>query len=170
MGNPAVIPPGEHRKVDTTSMLDEHPDRIDVPFAVPFMHRLRFTQDVLGPDRHVLADLLHASGSRKARVQLWVDESLLARRPDLRPWAGFLDDAVEVGVDEVQGRRRTAVAQERRLDVLQPERLAQGVVQEIDLADGQVVGGAPVGVELAQQVRRQGPGSPCPGAETCGRG
>jgi 3-dehydroquinate synthase len=69
-------------------MLDEHPGRIDQPFAVPFVHRLRFTRDVLGQDRHVLADVVHPSDGRKARVQFWVDENLLAQRPDLRPWVG----------------------------------------------------------------------------------
>jgi 3-dehydroquinate synthase len=67
-------------------MLDEHPGRIDQPFTVPFVHRLRFTRDLLGPDRHVLADVLHPSDGRKARVQFWVDEHLLAHRPDLRAW------------------------------------------------------------------------------------
>jgi 3-dehydroquinate synthase len=69
-------------------MLDEHPGTIDRPFAVPFVHRLRFTRDLLGPDGHVLADVLHASDGRTARVQFWVDEHLLAHRPDLRPWVG----------------------------------------------------------------------------------
>lgn len=67
-------------------MLDDYPDRIDQPFSVPFVHRLRFTRDVLGPDSHVLADVLASSGSCKARVQFWVDEHLLTRRPDLRVW------------------------------------------------------------------------------------
>src|SRR5262245_23597169 len=69
-------------------MLAEHPARIDQPFAVPFVHRLRFTQDVLGQDGHVLADVLHPSDGRKPRVQFWVDENLLAGRPDLRAWVG----------------------------------------------------------------------------------
>ena len=69
-------------------MLDDYPDSIDQPFAVPFVHRLRFTRDVLGPDRDALAAVLAPSGGRKARVQFWVDEHLLARRPDLRCWVG----------------------------------------------------------------------------------
>jgi 3-dehydroquinate synthase len=64
-------------------MLDDYPNSIDQSFAVPFVHRLRFTRDVLGPDRHVLAAVLASSGDRKPRVQFWVDEHLLARRPDL---------------------------------------------------------------------------------------
>src|SRR5262245_40459707 len=69
-------------------MLDKYPGSIDQPFAVPFVHRLRFTQDVLGQESHVLADVLHPSDGRKARVQFWIDENLLAQRPDLRPWVG----------------------------------------------------------------------------------
>lgn len=67
-------------------MLEQHPGNIDRPFAVPFVHRLRFTQDVLGPDRRILADVLHAPEGRTARVQFWTDENLLTHRPDLRSW------------------------------------------------------------------------------------
>jgi 3-dehydroquinate synthase len=67
-------------------MLDVHPTCIDQPFTVPFVHRLRFTEDVLGEDRHVLAGVLHASEGRKPRVQFWMDENLLNQRPELRAW------------------------------------------------------------------------------------
>jgi 3-dehydroquinate synthase len=67
-------------------MLDDPPSSIDQPFTVPFVHRLRFTRDVLGPDRHALAAVLAPSGGRKARVQFWVDEHLLAMRPELPSW------------------------------------------------------------------------------------
>jgi 3-dehydroquinate synthase len=60
------------------------PQSIDVPFAVPFVHRLRFTQDVLGAERNVLLDLLEPSGDRAPRVQFWLDEHVAAARPDLR--------------------------------------------------------------------------------------
>ncbi|MCY2992458.1 MAG: 3-dehydroquinate synthase [Planctomycetota bacterium] len=46
---------------------------IDVPFSVPFVHRLRFTRDVLGVDSHVLAEVLEPSGGQAARVQFWLD-------------------------------------------------------------------------------------------------
>src|SRR5215831_11683609 len=69
-------------------MLDDHKGSIDQPFAVPFVHRLRFTRDVLGRDRDALAAVLASSGGRKARVQFWVDGHLLARRPDLRSFVG----------------------------------------------------------------------------------
>ena len=55
--------------------------------------------------------------------------------------------AVEVGVDEVQARRRAPVAEQARLDVLGLQRLAeQRIVEQIDLADGEIVGRAPVAV------------------------
>ncbi len=58
------------------------------------------------------------------------------------------DHAVEMGVDEVQPRRRAPVAEQTRLDVLGPQRLAQQrVVEEIDLADREVIGGPPVAIE-----------------------
>jgi 3-dehydroquinate synthase len=55
----------------------------DVAFAVPFVHRLRFTQDVLGADQQVLVDLLEPSDEDPARVQFWLDEELARGRPDL---------------------------------------------------------------------------------------
>ncbi|MCC7419226.1 MAG: 3-dehydroquinate synthase [Planctomycetaceae bacterium] len=58
-------------------------DVIDVPFQVNFTHRLRFTDDVLGLDRQVLADVLEPSGNQKPRVQFWVDEHVANARPDL---------------------------------------------------------------------------------------
>jgi 3-dehydroquinate synthase len=61
----------------------ENSGAIDSPFAVPFAHRLRFTHDVFGADHHVLADVLEPSEGRPARVQFWLDESLVNARPDL---------------------------------------------------------------------------------------
>jgi 3-dehydroquinate synthase len=56
---------------------------VDVPFAVPFTHRLRFTDDVLGIDQDVLLDLIEASGDRIPRVQVWLDECVAAAIPGL---------------------------------------------------------------------------------------
>ena len=71
------------------------------------------------------------------------------------------DDAVEVRVDEVQPGRRAPVAQQARLDVLDAQRLAQERVgEQVDLADRQVVRGAPPGVQALQLV----------GGERAGRG
>src|SRR5680860_1346635 len=62
------------------------------------------------------------------------------------------DGTVHVGVDEVEPRAGAPVAQEPRLDVLELEGLAQQrVVEQVDLSDGQVVGGAPVRVDASQE-------------------
>ncbi len=58
-------------------------DAIDVPFAVPFVHRLRFTRDVLGDDRGVLAGVLEPSEGQPARVQFWLDSNVVAAQPSL---------------------------------------------------------------------------------------
>ena len=56
----------------------------DQSFSVPFVHRLRFTDDALGEDQSVLAELLVPSGGRAARVQFWIDEHLAETQPNLR--------------------------------------------------------------------------------------
>ena len=50
------------------------PESIDIAFAVPFTHRLRFTSDVLGDELSVLSDLIERSGEQLPRVQFWIDE------------------------------------------------------------------------------------------------
>ena len=53
--------------------------------------------------------------------------------------------------------RRAPVAEQPRLDVLGAQRLAeQRVVEQVDLADRQVVGGPPVGVDQPQLVGVEG--------------
>ncbi len=56
---------------------------IDVPFSVPFVHRLRFTSDVFGADAPVLVDLLESAAGQPARVQFWLDSSVAEAQPDL---------------------------------------------------------------------------------------
>jgi hypothetical protein len=71
----------------------------------------------------------------------------------------FPDDAVQMGVDEVEPRGGAPVAEQPGLDVFGGEVLAQQrVVQQVDLADGQVVGGPPVGVDQVQLVVGEGGG------------
>lgn len=65
-------------------MSDRVPDTLDVPFSVPFVHRLRFTDDLFGADRQVLADVLEPSEGRIARVQFWLDEHVANANPALR--------------------------------------------------------------------------------------
>ena len=53
-------------------------------------------------------------------------------------------------IDEIQSRRGAPVAQQARLDVFQLQRLAKKrIFVEIDLPNGKIVGGAPIGVHFA---------------------
>ena len=64
---------------------------------------------------------------------------------------GLSDQPIQVEVDEAEPGRRAPVPEQARLDVLGPERLAQErIVLKVDLADRQVVRGAPVGVEVLE--------------------
>ena len=67
--------------------LQSDPTRTQVPFGSSFVHRLYFTNDVLGDDRGVLAEVLEPSEGRLARVQFWLDEHVARAQPDLRPAA-----------------------------------------------------------------------------------
>jgi hypothetical protein len=61
------------------------------------------------------------------------------------------DHTVEMGIDEIQAGGCAPVAKETWLDVVQGKRaLKERVVFEVDLADGEIVGGAPVGVHGLQ--------------------
>jgi hypothetical protein len=67
-----------------------------------------------------------------------------------------LDDAIGVGIDEVEPGCRPPVAEQSRLRVLGLERLAQErVLQQVDLAHGQVIGRPPVGVDPRQLICRE---------------
>ena len=57
----------------------------------------------------------------------------------------FLDHAIEMGIDEVQPRRGAPVSEQSRLDVFQRQGfLQQGIVKEINLANGEVISRLPV--------------------------
>ena len=56
---------------------------LDIAFAVPCLHRLRFTDDVLGSEQDVLLQLLEASGEQLPRVQFWVDACVAEAVPSL---------------------------------------------------------------------------------------
>ncbi len=64
-------------------MSDAIQPHVDIPFSVPFTHRLRFTADVLGRDDEVLLKLLEASPGEAARVQFWLDEGVVSAMPEL---------------------------------------------------------------------------------------
>ena len=62
--------------------------------------------------------------------------------------AALADRAIEMDVDEVEARGRSEVSEQTWLHVLRLERLTQQrIVQQVDLADREVVCRAPVGVE-----------------------
>ena len=59
-------------------------------------------------------------------------------------------------VEEIQAGRGAPVAEQTRLDVFVPQRLAQQrIVVEIDLTDRQIVGGPPVGVHFLEEIGRE---------------
>jgi hypothetical protein len=59
----------------------------------------------------------------------------------------FFDHAVEVDIDKVQARSRPPVSQQSRFDVFQREGFfEEGIIEEIDLSDGQIICGPPIGV------------------------
>ena len=58
------------------------------------------------------------------------------------------DDAVQVHVKQIEARRRTPMAEQPRLYVFEPDRFFQkGIVEQINLANRQVVCGTPPGVD-----------------------
>src|SRR5580704_18643833 len=60
----------------------------------------------------------------------------------------FLDQPIEVRVNEVEARRRAPMSEKAWLDVLLLERLTQQwIVEQVNLTDRQIVGGAPVSVD-----------------------
>jgi len=69
----------------------------------------------------------------------------------------FLDDAIQMDVDEVLSRSRAPVPEQHVLHVRERKRaLQERIVVEIELADRQIVGGAPVGLHLQPQVWVEG--------------
>jgi len=69
----------------------------------------------------------------------------------------LVDQAIEVHVGEGQSRARAPVPEQTVLDVGRFQPFAKkGVVLQVDHADGEVVAGAPVGVDAPQFFGRQG--------------
>ena len=65
----------------------------------------------------------------------------------------FFDDPVKVRVNEVLPGGRAPVSQQHVLHVRERQRpLQQRIVVEINLADRQVVGGAPVGIDVSTRA------------------
>ncbi len=68
----------------------------------------------------------------------------------------LLDDAVQMGVDEIQSWRGAPVPKEARFDVLESQRSSQErIVVQVDLPDRQVVSRAPVCVQPVEGFRIQ---------------
>ena len=115
--------------------------------------------------RELPKELLHAV--RRAvdeRIQLLVGAIEIGIRDHARPTVtgprdiqrrlvAFTDHPVEVRIDEVESGSRAPVPQQPRFDVVAGERFAQQrVVEQIDLAHGEIVGGAPPRVDLLEAV------------------
>ena len=67
-----------------------------------------------------------------------------------------LDDPVQMRIDEVLARAGTPVAHDGLLQIRGGQRpLQQGVIQQIELAGSEVIGCAPIRVDLLQLCRRQ---------------
>lgn len=59
---------------------------MDVPFSVPFLHRLRFTRDVFHPDNPTFVDALAPPPvvpRAPARIAVFIDDGVVAAWPDL---------------------------------------------------------------------------------------
>src|SRR6185312_1739762 len=128
-----------------------------------FMYGSRcFRSDVTGyaaRKRELLEKALQTSGvATYMRIDLAVRPLEVGVGDDTRSavaWTGdenrvdvvLPDQPVHVHVHEVQSGCRTPVAEQPALDVVEAQRCAQERIgEEIDLADGEVVRGAPVGV------------------------
>ena len=68
----------------------------------------------------------------------------------------FLDDAIEMSIDEILSGRRAPMSQKARLDVFESQGFTQQrISQQIDLSHGEIVRGTPVGVNFAQLFGRE---------------
>ena len=61
------------------------------------------------------------------------------------------DQAIEMDVNQVEAGSGAPVTEQPRLDVLELQRLfEQGIVEQVDLSDGEIVRGAPPGIHYLQ--------------------
>ena len=103
--------------------------------------------------RFILGDLGIDLAVRAFEVRIGDEPGASVTRPGDIDHAQIarLDHTVEVRVDEIQPRRRAEVAEEPPLDVSGGEPfLQERIVVEVDLADREIIRGAPVGVDLRQ--------------------
>ena len=67
--------------------------------------------------------------------------------------AARLDDTIEVHIEEVKPGGRTPVSKQPRLDVIHLERFAeQRIIEQINLSNREVIGGAPPSVDQADLI------------------
>ena len=164
----------DHAGDDEVRVVERGPVRMRdrVPQLAPLVHRAgSFRRHVArnpAGERELGEETLHALLVRgDIRIDLAVGSFQIGVRDQAGPAVPrpgdvehveivFLDHAVQVGIDEVQAGRGAPVPEEPRLDVLLRERLLeQRVVIEIDLADRQVVGGAPVRIDEREFLVRE---------------
>ncbi len=81
------------------SWKSDDPDRYDIEFVIPMVHRLRFTRDCFGDDFAVVANLLERSNSQPARVQVWLDEGLISSNGEL---PNLIEAALESQHDDIE--------------------------------------------------------------------
>ena len=107
----------------------------------------------------VLLDVRINFAVRTLQVRIGHQPRPAVSRPDNvhHVQVAFANQPVPVNIEEVQPRRGAPVPQQPRLHVIQSQRpLQHRVVFQVDLANGEIVGRAPVSVHLGQQFRAQG--------------
>ena len=84
--------------------MSDHPaeNQLNVSFNAHFVHRVRFTENVLGNEQDILADLIEGSGEQKPRVQFWLDHHVAEANPQfvqkLRDFSdSFADRFLRIG-------------------------------------------------------------------------
>ena len=65
----------------THSASDEN--QLNVSFSARFVHRIRFTENLLEKDQGTLAELIEGSGGQKPRVQFWLDQHVAEANPGI---------------------------------------------------------------------------------------
>jgi 3-dehydroquinate synthase len=57
--------------------------RIQAPFSVPFVHRLRFTRDVFAPENHILDEVVREGADRSPRAVVFFDHAVSEAWPGI---------------------------------------------------------------------------------------
>src|SRR4029079_8576988 len=69
----------------------------------------------------------------------------------------LFDQTIEVDIDKIEAGGCAPMSKQAWFDVLKYERrFEQRIILQIDLADREIVCGAPIGVHLSQQIGREG--------------